>query len=197
MVYTSLIRAEQVEAVKQYASFLFPVPKFIGLLMDLNVTKSGVCHLSEFMTRRGIGYMAATGHIFPRPIPTRQAFLDTWMDLAKPLELRPPVTVADPPASGRSWHVHLWARCIQLCPPLVDTIDWGRPLTFIVRGDVYPCAAGNWTQLSIGLLNHGKRGRTPAYLWVIGMAVCGDKDMVALAAIWAEHLKVLLAFVLH
>ena len=70
----------------------------------------------------------------------------------------------------------------------MDTIDWTRPLTFILRGDVYPCAGGSWTQLSIGLLNHGKRGRTPAFLWVIGMAVYGDKEMAALATIWAENL---------
>ena len=195
--YPSLIRTKQVEAVKQYASFLFLAPHFIGLLMDLNVTKTGFRHLSEFMTRRGIDYTAATGHTFPRPIPTRQAFLDTWKDMAKPLELRPPVNVDDPPASGRSWPVHSWARYIQSRPPLVDTIDWDWPLACIVRGDAYPCAGGSWTQLSIGLLNHGKRGRTPAYLWVIGMAVCGDKDMAALATIWAEILQVLGAFVSH
>ena len=64
-------------------------------------------------------------------------------------------------------------------------------------GDAYPCAGGNWTQLSIGLLNHGKRGRTPAYLWVIGMAVRGNKNMVAFATTWADKLQVLGAFVLH
>ena len=36
--YLSLIRTKQVEAVKQYTSFLFPAPKLIGLLMDLNVS---------------------------------------------------------------------------------------------------------------------------------------------------------------
>ena len=195
--YPSLICTKQVEAVKQYASFPFPAPDFIGLLIDLNVTKTGFRHLSEFMTRRGIDYRAATGHTVPRPIPTRQAFLDTWKDMAKPLELRPPVNVDDPPASGRSWPVHSWARYIQSRPPLVDTIDWNQPLPFIVCGDAYPCAGGSWTQLSIGLLSRGKRGRTPAYLWVTGMAVCGDKDMASLATIWAENLQVLGAFVLH
>ena len=104
--YPSLIRTKQVEAVKQYSPFLFPTPNFIGLLMDLNVIKTGFRHLSEFMTRRGIDYTAATGPTFVRPIPTRQAFLDMWKDMAKPLELRPPVNVDDPPASGRSWPVH-------------------------------------------------------------------------------------------
>ena len=58
--------------------------------MDLNVTKTRFHHLSKFMTRRGIDYAAATGHIFPRPIPTRQAFLNTWRDMAKLLDLCPP-----------------------------------------------------------------------------------------------------------
>ena len=89
----------------------------------------------------------------------------------------------DPPASGP---LLSWALYVQSCPSLVDTMDWIRPLTFIVRGDAYP----SWTQLSIGLLIHGVRGRTPAYLWVIGMAVCGDKDMAAIAMIWAENLQV-------
>ena len=48
--YPSLIRTKQVEAVKQYASSLCPAPEFIGLLMDLNVTKTGFSHISEFMT---------------------------------------------------------------------------------------------------------------------------------------------------
>ena len=117
--------------------------------------------------------------------------------MAKPLELRPPVTVDDPRASVRSWPLHSWSRYMQSRPPLLDTIDCDRPLTFIVRGDAYPCAGGSWTQLSIGLLNHGKRGHTPAYLWVIGMAVCGDQGMAALATDGAKNLQVLGAFVLH
>ena len=132
--YPSLIRTKQVDAVKQYASFLFPAPNFFGLLMDLNVTETGFRHLSNSMTRRGIDYTAAMGHTFPRPIPTQQAFLDTWKDMAKPLELQPPVNVDDPPASGRNWPVHSWARYIQSRPPLVDTIDWVRPLILLCAG---------------------------------------------------------------
>ena len=50
-------------------------------------------------------------------------------------------------------------------------------------------------RLSIGLLNHGARGRSPTYVWVIGMAVCGDKDMAALATIWSKNLQVYNRFV--
>ena len=181
--------------MKQYASHLFPALDIIGLLMDLNVPKLRFRHISEYMSRRGSAYTAATGLPFSRPIPTRDTFTDTWKELVTPLDLRPPMSVPDPPASGRSWPLPSWARYVPSRPSLVDTIDWTRPLTFIVRGDSYVCAGGSWTHFSIGLLNHGALVRTPAYLWVIGMAVCGDKDMVALATIWADNLKVCGPFV--
>ena len=63
--------------MKQYASLLFPAPDRIGLLMDLNVPKLGFRHVSEYMTRRGSAYKAATGRPFLRPIPTRDTFTDT------------------------------------------------------------------------------------------------------------------------
>ena len=45
------------------------------------------------------------------------------------------------------------------------------------------------------LLNQGARGRTPAYLWVIGMALCGDKDMAVLATMWSKNLHLYGRFV--
>ena len=128
--YPSLIRTKQVEAVKRYASHLFPAPDLIGLLVDLNVPKVGFRHMMEYMSRRGLVYTAATGLPFPRPIPTREAFTDAWKELVTPLDLRPPVSVPDPPASGRSWPLPSWARYVQSRPSLVETMDWIRPLTF-------------------------------------------------------------------
>ena len=165
--------------------------------MDLKVPKVGFRAVPEYMSHREVAYTAATGYPFPRPIPSRDQFSDTWKEMAKPLELRPPVYVVDPPASGRSWPLQSWVGYVQSRPPLADVIDWSRPLILLVCGDAYPCAGGRWTQLSVGLLNHGARGRTPAYLWVIGMAVCGDKDMAALATIWAENLQVCGPFVVR
>ena len=87
---------------------------------------------------------------------------------------------------------------MQSRPALCQSIDWTRPLTFVVQGDGYPCAGGSWSQLSVGLLNHGRKARTPAFLWVIGMAVTGDKDMVAPGPIWAQVLQVcILHFRVH
>ena len=137
-----LIRYKQIEAVEQYASVLFPAPEMIGLRMDLNVPKGGFRHVSEFMTRRGGACTATTRLPFSHPIPSRDRFMDTWKELVKPLALDRPVSVADPPTSGRSWPLLSWARNIPLCPPLVDTIHWKRPLTFLLRGDAYPVEVG-------------------------------------------------------
>ena len=109
--------------MKQYASVLFPAPELIGLLMDLNVPKGGFRHVLEFMTSRRAAYTATTGLPFPRPIPSRDRFIETWKELAKPLALDRPVSVADPPTSGRSWPLQSWARYIQSRQPLADTMD--------------------------------------------------------------------------
>ena len=69
-------------------------------------------------------------------------------------------------------------------------IDWSFPLTFIVRGDGYPCAGGEWSQLCVSIANMGLWGRTPACVWVIGLAICGDKAMATLATLWEDNIKV-------
>ena len=79
------------------------------VLKDLHVPKVGFRAVLEYMSRRGVAYTAATGYPFPRPIPSPDQFSDTWKEMAKALELRPPVSIADPPASGRSWPLQSWA----------------------------------------------------------------------------------------
>ena len=68
--------------------------------MDLNVPKLGFRHVSEYMSRRGSAYTAATGLPFPSPIPTRDTFMDTWRELVTPVYLQPPLSVPDPPRVG-------------------------------------------------------------------------------------------------
>ena len=164
------VHKTKVQAIRTYAEALFPAPYLIGLLLELGAPQSGFQVLIEYITRRGDAYTARTQLPFPQPIPTRDQFDATWKSLTAPLALSPPVECADPPSSGRCRPL----RFVQSRPALCQSIDWTRPLTFVVRGDGYPCA-GSWSQLSVGLLNHGLKARTPAFLWVIGMAVTGKK----------------------
>ena len=174
------VHKTKVQAIRLYAEALFPAPYLIGLLLELGAPRSGFRVLYEYITRRGDAYTARTGLPFQRPIPTRDQFDTTWKSLTAPLALSPPGDCADPPSSGRCRPLRSWAQYVQSRPALCQSIDWTRPLTFVVWGDGYPCAGGSRSQLSLGLLNHGLKARTPAFLWVIGMDVTGDKDMVAL-----------------
>ena len=98
--YPSLIRDKQKEAVKQYASHLFAAPGLIGVLMDLNIPKLGFRHVSEYMSRRGSAYTAATGLPFPPPPLTcvRPRSPRKWALLAA--TLMGPVRSIKPIASG-------------------------------------------------------------------------------------------------
>ena len=73
--------------------------------------------------------------------------------------------------------------------PALRVPDRG-PLHLIIRGDAYPVAGGSWSQMAVGLANHGPRGRTPAFVWIVALALCGDKDMATLGVLWAEHVQV-------
>ena len=98
----ALICNKPISAARQCACLLFPAPKFIRVLMDLNVPKRCIRCFSEYMTRLGAASTTARDLPFPRLIPPRQHFMATWKQLAEPLELGPPVSVADPPTSARN-----------------------------------------------------------------------------------------------
>ena len=67
------------------------------------------------------------------------------------------------------------------------------PLTFIVRGDAYPVAGGNGTQLTISLVHFDHLARSPAGLWVLSMANCDDKAMDTLRTFWKSNWEVVLS----
>ena len=184
------VHKTKVQTIRTYAEALFLAPYLIGLLLELGAPWSGFHVLSGYITRRGDAYTARTGLPFARPIRTRDQVDTTWKSLTAPLALSPPVECADPPLSGRCWPLWSWAQYVQSRLALCLYIDRTRPLTFVVRGDGYPCAGGSWSQPSLGLLNHGVKAPTPTFLWVISMAVTGDKDMVALGQIRAQVLQV-------
>ena len=184
------VHKTKVQEIRTYAEALFPAPYLIGLLLELGAPRFGFRVLFECITRRGDAYTARMGLPFPRPIPTRDQFYAKWKSLTAPLALSPAVECADPSSSGRCWPLRSWAQYVPSRPTLCQSINKTRPLTFVLRGDGYPCAGGSWSQLSVGLLNHGVKVRTPAFLWVIARAVTGDKDMVALGQIGAQVLQV-------
>ena len=93
-----------------------------------------------------------------------------------------------PPSEGLCWPLASWEAYVNSRPGLHIT-DEG-PLQLIVRGDGYPVAGGTWSQLTVGLANHGPSARQPAFCWVIALALWSNKEMVALGELWDIHFKV-------
>ena len=186
----SCVREIQQGAFAKYASEVLPPDECCELILNLRAPKSAWRTLSEVYTLQGLKCTATTGLPFARPFCPERAFQQRWQDLLAPLELAPAVSTSDSKATGISWPWASWLRYIASQPPLCRMIDRSFPLTFIVRGDGYPCAGGEWSQWSVSIAGMGLWGRIPACVWVIGLAICGDKAMATLATLWEDNIKV-------
>ena len=106
------------------------------------------------------------------------------------MQLDEPVATVLPKATGIPWPFASWVTYILSRPGLVRSINCNFPLTFIVRGDAYPVAGGNWTQLTISLANFERLACPPAGLWVLSMAHCDDKAMDTLGTLRKSNWEV-------
>ena len=148
-------------AVEAYAASLFPPNAMYELVLNLRASKSSWRTLSELYTLRKLEY-----HRTVPVAPTPGQFV--------PSELSKPV--------GRSWSpggigsprchsvaqghwdlmaLRLMGQVHPLPAGLLRSINRSFPLTFIVRGDAYPVAGSNWTQLTISLANFDRLPRSP------------------------------------
>ena len=180
----------QREAITKYASEVLPPDECCKLILNLRAPKSTWRSLSKVYTLRGLKYTAATGLPFAGPICPERAFQQRWQELLAPLELEPAVSTSDLKATGVRWPWAWWLHYIASQPPLCRMIDWSFALTFIVKGDSYPCAGGEWSQLSVSIVNMGLWGCIPACAWIIRLAICGDKQMATLATLWEANIEV-------
>ena len=99
------------------------------------------------------------------------------------MQLHNLVAMVLPKATEISWPFASWVTYILSRPGLVRSIHRTFPLTFIVLGDAYPLARGNWTQLTISLANLERLACCPVGLWVLSMANCDDKAMETLGTL--------------
>ena len=119
--------------------------------------------LSELYTLRKLEYhRTIPGGPYARPTCTEWDFQARWKELVGLVELDEPVATVLPKATGISWPFASLVKYILFRPGLVRSIDRSYLLTFIVRGDAYPVAGGNWTQLIISLANFNRLARSAA-----------------------------------
>ena len=92
-----------------------------------------------------------------------------------------------PKATVISWPFPSRVKYILTRLGFEGSINRSFPLIFIVRGDAYPVAGGNWNQLTISLAHFDRLARSPAGLWVLSMANCDDKAIDTLATLWKSN----------
>ena len=155
LAQSSCVREVQQQAITKYASEVLPPDECFEVILNLRAPKLAWRTLFEVYTLRGLKYTAATGLLFARTICPKMVFQQRWQELLAPLELEPVLSTSDPKATGVSWP---WASrfgYIASQPLSSRMIDWFSPLTFIFRGDGYPCAGGEWFELSVSIVNMG------------------------------------------
>jgi hypothetical protein len=187
-------RKECERVLKTYAHNLIPGDGACELLITMNAPKQAFRALSEYMSER-VNVIQALPDMrditVPRPMCTRNAFEAAWRDSANALNLAPTRFVEGPPVCvALEWPLHEWAAYITSRPTLLEALDFTQPLTFIVRGDGYPTSGESWANLTISLTNFGEKARSPAFLWLIGLAACSEKEMVVLGDLWSDNIKV-------
>ena len=180
------------DAVDAYAGCLMGPERVVHLLVSLRAPKRAFRTLSEFFTHCKEPFEAATGLRFTRPLCSRRRFQKAWRKLLEPLELEAPKWVHTDrgPLVSVVWPLESWARYIAATPDLNKYINWDSKLLFIVRGDGYPTGGVEWCNLTISLANFGKHARSPAFLWLIGLAAGSEKEMDGLAQLWKTNLEV-------
>ena len=180
--------------VEAYAASLLPPTAMCELLLNMRAPESSWRTLSELYTLRKLEYhRSVLGGPYSRPICTEQAFQARWRELVALVQLDDPVATVLPNATRIPWPFASWVTYTLSGPGLVRSFNRNFPLTFIVRGDAYPVAGGNWTQLTISLAHFDRLARSPEGLWVLSMANCDDKARDTLGTLWKSNREVLLS----
>ena len=175
-------------AVEAYTASLLPPTIMCELVLNMGAPQSSWRTLSELYTLRKLEYhRTVPGGPYSRPICTERDCQACWHNLVAPVELDTPVATVLPTATGISWPFASWVKCILSRRGLVPSINHHFAWTLIVRGDAYPMAVGNWTQLTISFANFDRLARSPTGPWVLSMANCDDKAMDTLGTLWKSN----------
>ena len=161
-------------AVEAYAASLLPPTAMCELVVNMRAPKYSWRTLSELYTLRKLEYHRTVPSGPSRPICTERDFQACWKELVAPMQLDEPVATVLPKATRISWPFASWVTYMLSRPGLVRSINRNLPLSFIVQGDAYAVAGGNWTQLTISLAKFDQLASSPAGLWSLSMANCDE-----------------------
>jgi hypothetical protein len=162
----------------------------IKLMLELRVPKSRFGLIGRHLRSLDEESRAEAGVPMPKIMPSRKSLGLAWTRMVAHFKRDPPVEFRELGVWGISWPLDELARYVESQPTLMATLDFSVDLTIIVRGDAYPVAGDQWSQLNLTFQNHGLCARTMSHNFLIGLAFVGDKDPDVLAFIWQKNIEV-------
>jgi hypothetical protein len=192
-VYQGKVRKRDQLLVRKHTESWCSPDDAVGLILDLGIPRSRYKTLLSFMNERAKRLVSATGYQYGNPFPSFKKMEVAWTGM---LEGNLAVLQTQDPVSGVwavQWPFNQWLDYINRQPQLAkfDFDDPVNTLTFIVRGDGFPVAGGNWSHLNVTVRQWGRRSRQVSHNFVIAIAYKDDKDPKILARCWKDTIEVL------
>ena len=146
--------------------------------------------LQEFISDFGHKFTQKLRALWSPRLVSLKSVNDKWRELCSEMWPEPPKLTTQDGAIGISWSILEVVKFIQRHKVLHSAWDTSMPLTLIVRGDAFPVAGTQWSQLCITFANWGQLARKLSHQFIIGVAYCDAKDATILANLWETNIKV-------
>ena len=176
------------EALNDHGTLICTTIRAVQLIVDLRMPRTRYPILQRFISD--------FSHNFTQKLRVQwsprllKSVNDKWRELCSEMSLEPPKLTTQGRAIGISWSILEVVKFIQRHKVLHSAWDTSMPLTLFVRGDAFPVAGTQWSQLCLIFANWGQLARNLSHQFIIGVACCDDKDATILANLRETNIKV-------
>ena len=169
------------EALNDHGTLFCTPIRAVELIVDLMMPRTRYPILQEIISDFGHKFTQKSRVQWSPCLPSLKSINHKWTELCSEMRLEPPKRTTQDGAMGISWSILEVLKIIQRHKVLHSAWDPSMLLTLIVRGDAFPAAGTQWSQLCITCANWGHLARNLSHHFIIGVAYCDDKDATILA----------------
>ena len=178
------------EALNNHGTLICTPIRAVELIVDLRMPGMRYPILQEFISDFGHKFTQKLRVQWSPRLPSLKSVTDKLRELWSEMRLERPKLTTQDGAIGISWSILEVVKFIQQHKVLHSAWDTSMPLTLSVRGDAFPVAGTQWSQLCIKFANWGQLARILSHQFIIGVTYCDDKDATILASLWETNIKV-------
>ena len=178
------------EALNDHSTLICTPIRAVELIVDLGMPRTRYAMLQEFISDFGHKFTQKLHLQWSPRLPLLKPVNYKWRELCSEMRIEPPKLTTQDGAIGISWSILEVVKFIQRHKVLHSACDTSMPSTLMVRGDAFPVAGTQWSQLGITFANWGQLARNLSHQFIICVAYCDDKDDTIVANLWETNIKV-------